>query len=342
VIEGDPGKIRQVLLNLLSNAAKFTQAGRIELRATCSALEQGAIMIAIAVRDTGVGIAPDDLERIFDAFDQAAVGARSGGTGLGLTISRSFARLMRGDLTVESTKGLGSTFTFTFQARATSSAVRTTEERALAFRLAQDQTPVRVLIVDDEPVNRALLEDLLSGIGLEPRSASSGEAALTLHASWQPQVVLMDLRMEGMDGFQTTRRLRASGSTAVIIALTASAFTEVEHDARAAGADDFLRKPYRESELLVKIAERLGLRYSFEPIAEAEPAAKVVVDDLSRLIAALPHDLIAQLREATIQARPERIELLTRRAAQHSEAAAAQINALVRRFDYDALLSALG
>jgi CheY-like chemotaxis protein len=198
----------------------------------------------------------------------------------------------------------------------------------------------RVLIVDDEPLNGELMKDLLSGMAFDVRAVESGSAALSLHADFLPELVLMDLRMQGMDGFETTRRLRAAGSTAFIIAFTASVLTEAEQEALAAGADDFVRKPYRESELLVKIARALKLPHGSEPLAAAGASASLSAP-LSELIAQLPSELIAQLRVAVVQARRERIERLIEQAATHSGPAAAQLGALARQFQYETLLSAL-
>ena len=258
-------------INLLSNAAKFTERGRIVVRASSHPIAQDRHSVVISVADTGPGIAPENIHRIFEAFDQAESVVRTGGTGLGLTISRNFAHLMRGDLTVESVVGKGSVFTFSFEAGAAS----TTDAPAgtthpIPLRLAPNQLPPKVLIVDDVPTNRRLLEDLLSGIGFQIRTASNGAEAIDAHDAWSPDLVLMDLRMPGISGLETVRRLRAGGSTAVIFAVTASGLADAETEARNAGVDDFVRKPYREVDLLATIGERLGVHYIY---SSSEPRA---------------------------------------------------------------------
>ena len=160
---GDAGKVRQVVINLLSNAVKFTNDGRVDVRACSRAVAGDRHVVAIAVEDTGPGIEPGNLTRIFDAFDQADSTARIGGTGLGLTISLNFARLMHGDLVVESTPGKGSVFTFSFEAAgAAIDAVPARIAHPMPTGLVPNQPDWKVLIVDDEPTNRDLLDELLS------------------------------------------------------------------------------------------------------------------------------------------------------------------------------------
>ena len=252
----DSGKVKQILINLVSNAIKFTKQGSIRVTASARPRADGQLLVEIVVADTGIGIAPVDVARMFQPFQQLEPGARAGGTGLGLTISRTHARLMRGDLTVESTQNAGSTFTFTFEARSVDS----------ALKLPRITTPVtlpaqaKVLIVDDVQHNRDLLEELLAKASFETRIAADGPRALALHADWSPDLVLMDLRMPDMDGLEAIRQMRAAGSKAAIGVLTASALAADEPDALANGADFFMRKPYDERELFKQIARVLGDR----------------------------------------------------------------------------------
>ena len=224
---GDAGKVRQVLINLLSNAVKFTTSGRVAVRASSRVAAGDQHVVAIAVEDTGPGIEPRNLRRIFDAFDQADSTVRIGGTGLGLTISRNFARLMHGDLVVESTPGKGSVFTFSFEAAgAAIDAVPARVAHPIPTGLAPDQPDWKVLIVDDVPTNRDLLDELLSRVGFSTRTAASAEEAIVVHDEWRPDLVLMDLRMPGMGGLEGIRRLRQSGSKAAIFSVTASGLAE--------------------------------------------------------------------------------------------------------------------
>ena len=264
---------------------------------------------------------------------------RIGGTGLGLTISRNFARLMNGDLVVESTPGKGSVFTFSFEAAAAAiDAVPGRIAHPMPTGLESDQPAWKVLIVDDVPTNRDLLDELLSRLGFPTRMAASAEEAIVVHDEWRPDLVLMDLRMPGIGGLEGIRRLRQSGSKAAIIAVTASGMADAESEARAAGVDAFVRKPYREGELLAAIGERLGVCYVYGSSVH-RPPVRVNRDatrrsTLSQRLSSLPPALIDQLREAAIEGRAKRLESLADLVGQHSEGVSAEVRALARDFQY--------
>jgi PAS domain S-box-containing protein len=246
---GDGGKVEQILINLVSNAAKFTRQGSICVAATWSAVAEAAALVEVVVADTGIGIAEPDLARMFQPFEQLEGGARAGGTGLGLAISLAYARLMGGDLSVESAPGSGSKFKFTFMAKL-AGPERARESLAPPRPFASNgATRWKVLIVDDMDVNRDVVAEVL-GNAFETRTAADGTAAISIHADWCPDVVLMDLRMPGMNGLEAISRLRAAGSRAAIGALTAGAFGNDEREALRAGADFFMRKPFDARELL--------------------------------------------------------------------------------------------
>ena len=301
----------------------------------------------MAVEDTGPGIGPEHLTRIFDAFDQADSTARVGGTGLGLTISRDFARLMQGDLVVETTPGTGSVFTFSFEAAAAAAeSVPGRVAHQVPTGLASGQPAVKVLIVDDVATNRDLLDELLSPLGFVTRTAASAEDAIEIHDEWQPQLVLMDLRMPGMGGLEGTRRLRQGGSTAAIVAVTASGMTDA--DARGARR--------RRGRLRAEAVPRSGAARGHRRAAGRPLRLRIVgrraggpgvVRDaewrsaLSQRFGSLPPDLIDQLREAAIEGRARRLEALADQVRLHSEDLSAEVRALARDFDYDALVSAL-
>ncbi len=202
-----------------------------------------------------------------------------------------------------------------------------------------------MLIVDDAPTNRDLLDELLSRLGFSTRTAASAEEALVVHDDWRPDLVLMDLRMPGMGGLEGIRRLRKSGSKATIVSVSASGLAETEKEAREAGVDAFVRKPYREDALLAVIGERLGVRYVYGSSVPPPPGRAnrdaAGRSTLSQRLSSLPPALIEQLREAAIEGRPKRLESLADQVGQHSEEVSAEIRALVRNFQYDSLVSAL-
>lgn len=273
-VSTDSNKLRQVLINLLGNAIKFTQKGSVTLRVSVvssnkqqTTNNQQQTTITFEVSDTGVGIAPAELDTIFDAFVQTQAGRVSHeGTGLGLTITRKFVQLMGGDMTVKSTLGQGSTFSFEIRVRlANAWEVQPTQTQQQAIGLAGGQPPYRILVADDQPENRLVLVKLLTQLGLEVREAKNGQEAVTLWQQWQPHLIWMDIRMPLMDGYAATEQIRSSveGQSTIIIALTAQASNSDRTLALKAGCNDYVTKPFQEETLFAKMAEHLGLQYLY-------------------------------------------------------------------------------
>ncbi|MGI0487336.1 PAS domain S-box protein [Pantanalinema rosaneae CENA516] len=280
----DANKLRQILINLLNNAIKFTQSGDVTLRVSGDRdVQDGGdrsnafasspqITLLFEVIDTGVGIAVEELTTIFDAFTQAQAGRVSlEGTGLGLTISQRLVRLMGGEITVCSQINQGSTFRFSIPVRvATVIETPAQLEQRQVIGLAPEQPAYRILVVDDQATNRQMLVKLLTAIGLEVQAATDGETAIAIWQQWQPQLIWMDLRMPGMDGYATIQAMRATerlqpdtAPKTVIIALTAQASTVDRDRALAIGCDDFMSKPLQDTEIFSKMATHLGLEYLY-------------------------------------------------------------------------------
>ena len=270
------------------------------------------------IEDTGEGIAPDQLPSLFEPFRQTASGIKAQeGTGLGLSISRQFVRLMGGDMRVESVAGQGTLFAFEVRiapAELAEMAAAPAERHVIG--IAPDpathstssgqagsgpatQPEYRMLVVDDKRENRWLLVEWLQSAGFTVREAANGQEAIEIWEAWSPQMIWMDVRMPILDGYEATRRIKASlrGQATVIIALTASAFEHEQEIVRAAGCDDVVRKPVREATIFAKIAEHLGVGFIYEdpqPHAIAERATELRPEDL----AALPAEWLAELRQA--------------------------------------------
>ena len=285
-------------------------------------------------------------ETVLDCFETALqqVSVRAGAA-LTADVTLQVSRLMQGDLVVESTTGKGSVFTFSFEAAA--EAIEAVPGRVLhpiPTGLDPQQPACKVLIVDDVATNRDLLDELLARLGVLTRSSASAEEAIVAHDEWHPDLVLMDLRMPGMNGLEAIRLLRARGSGAAIIAVTASGLADSENEAREAGADAFVRKPYREGQLLSVIGAQLNIRYVYDSL-ELQPMVAsrdtVRYSTLSQRLSGLPSALIEQLRDAAIEGRARRLESLADQARQHSEEVSEEIRALARDFQYDVLVSAL-
>ena len=330
----DGRHLRQVLFNLLGNAVKFTPAG--EVRLTVDAVEgPGPSGLRFAVRDTGMGIEPENLSRIFDAFGQTSAGAAAGGTGLGLTISRRLVRSMGGDLAVESTQGVGSVFWFTVPTASVEEHLAAAGDSAVPgidARLPAGEH-LTALVADDNTVNRRVLASLLASAGVRVITASSGREAVDLAIKLQPDVVLMDRRMNDLDGFEATRRIHASSATArmPVIAVSASAFGDVREAARNAGCVDFIPKPIRAEVLFAKLQHHLGVRF------ESARNGRITAEDLPG--AALPSRIAARLREALAVGDVTTLEKIARdvRNAPGGSVIASRIAALTREFDFEGL-----
>jgi PAS domain S-box-containing protein len=351
MVWADESRMRQVLINLLGNAVKFTEAGSVSLRAAGKMVEEGArcgrVALTIEVTDTGPGIAASDCERIFAPFEQSAAGMLTeGGTGLGLAISREFARMMGGDIQLESQVGRGSTFRFLAYMETCDALPpnQTHVPGAQVTRLAPDQGPCRVLVVDDQEPNRRLLTRILSGVGISVREADNGETALAEVGRWRPQVVLMDMVMPRMDGYESTRRITelANGQETAVIAVTASAFQEERNKILAAGAVDVIRKPFREDELFAALEHYAGFRFVYgHAPAEGLPneAANSEDEEIApERIAALPSSLRSRIHDATLSADPDRLVGLFGEVGAADPGLAPLLNHLLDEFEYDRLL----
>jgi CheY-like chemotaxis protein len=273
-IKADEGKIRQVLINLVGNAVKFTQFGQIALHVNLEQRAADRLWMSARVEDTGSGITDLEQQKLFEPFSQAKRGLNTvGGTGLGLAISRKCARLMGGDVTVTSNPGSGSIFYFAapIERGDAAVAVRQAVPRRIIGIRAGTIAP-RILVVDDQLENRDWLIKLLTSIGFSVKGVDNGSAAIRDWQEWNPQLILMDVHMPVMDGLEATRRIKAEprGKETAIVILTASAMEEDRRDVSQSGADDFLGKPCREEELLGKMGALLRIAYDYEEISEAE------------------------------------------------------------------------
>jgi signal transduction histidine kinase/ActR/RegA family two-component response regulator len=246
IIVGDPTRLSQILHNLLSNALKFTEAGDVRLSVSAERLDPSRARVAFSVTDSGPGIAPADLERLFQPFTQldASSTRRFGGTGLGLAICRRLSNLMGGELTVVSRVGEGSCFTLVAEFEVRAWAAPRVESVATAD--TRQGEALRVLVVEDHPVNRMIIEAWLASAGHETAAAENGALALEVAARQKFDLILMDVNMPVMDGLTATRELRGGDTlnqgTAVVV-LSASARAEDHQAGLAAGADAYLNKP---------------------------------------------------------------------------------------------------
>ena len=263
VLNGDFGRLRQVIVNLVGNAIKFTEQGEIALHARAVSPSGNDVVLQFSITDTGVGIPPEKLQSIFDAFSQADSSAtrKYGGTGLGLTISRRLVQMMRGDLWVESKLGMGSTFHFTAHMKKADSQ----EAEIGAIAAPETLRDVKVLAVDDNPTNRRILEGMLVRWEMKTTSVSSAEEALRAiedaDASGRPfRLILTDANMPSMSGFDLAERIRVKPEHSSLVLLMLTSFDQKGDAARCRklGVAAYLVKPIRQSELRETIARALG------------------------------------------------------------------------------------
>jgi len=282
---GDAGRIRQILLNLVSNAVKFTSAGEIVVSTQCVSRDDRQATVEWTVGDTGIGIAHDKIGSLFVNFVQAdnSINRRFGGSGLGLAISKRLVEQMGGEIKVASTLGQGSTFSFRLTLPVAEQVVAPEQNdqavyAALTARIAAFGRPLRMLIVDDNPTNRLVAARMLKDFEIQTDTACDGTEAVTAANRFNFDLILMDVRMPEMDGLQATRVIRSHGATPAvpIIAFTANAFPEDIEACRGAGMNDFVVKPARKKAMIEAILRALpepALKADAPPVHAAPPLA---------------------------------------------------------------------
>lgn len=358
LVTGDEGKLRQVLLNLLSNAFKFTESGRIVVRTAWA--DQRAMF---EVEDTGVGIAPEEMSRLFEAFVQTQAGLKTQeGTGLGLVISRNFARLMGGDITVISQVGKGTTFRVEISLpRMNTAIIRSTPDLGRVVRVASGQRVFKMLVVDDSWENRTVLSQLLESVGFEVVTARNGREAITCWQIVHPDVVWLELDMPELNGYETARAIRRLEQASVVnrhpsleppnrdqtilVALSASVFEQDREAILNAGFQEFIAKPYREAVIFGAMAQYLGVMYEYEsPEITAERDSKsresTKLIDWANHLMALPSALVSQLRETLVVGDTVAALQLTEDIRQMNPLLADEVERMVRSYKFDELLDA--
>jgi PAS domain S-box-containing protein len=342
-VKADEGMLRQVLINLLGNAIKFTKRGQVRLKVSLVRKVDLRLWLSACVEDTGIGISAMEREWLFQPFTQSrsALNTREG-TGLGLAISREYARLMGGDITVESTPGQGSAFTFEIPIERGNAEVATRPmgARRVAGVRAGQKTPT-ILVVDDQFDNRDWLIKFLRILGFDVKSANNGEESILRWLEWSPQLILMDVHMPVMDGLEATRRIKASpgGKETIVVVLTASTMESERLAAMESGIDEFIAKPCDENELLEKIRKQLKIEYDYEENAgndagSVSEAPEIAAERLGKL----PHTLLEQLRDAAQMGDKSRMgNLILKLSALGDCESAKQLQGMIDRYEYDGL-----
>ena len=347
-IATDEQKLRQVLINLLGNGIKFTEQGGVRLRVSHH-MESARVRLVFEVEDTGIGISAEGLSNLFDPFVQTESGWRSQqGTGLGLSISQKFVQLMGGDIQVESTFGQGSRFTFAILAdpvRSGDIAPSSLPRRIIG--VAPDRPNYSMLVVDDIAENRLLLIRLLAPAGFELLEAETGEEALSLWQMHHPDLVWMDIRMATMDGYETTRRIReletlenVPEKKTVIVALTASAFSQKRELVFAAGCDDFVAKPFQEETIWKTIAKHLPIEYEYEalPIQEDSEPDLVSLSVSREQLQMMPAEWLAAFHKFALSGDDDALMESIEQMPQSDRRLIATLKDLVHNFQFSTLV----
>ena len=337
-LRSDEKLLRQILINLIGNAIKFTEQGAVSLSVEYREEQKLTFIVA----DTGVGIAAEELTKLFQPFVQTSSGQRSvSGTGLGLSLSRRMIESLGGSIRVDSILGEGSRFVFDIVAERVTTADKpaTLQRQIIGLKTEHD---VRILIVDDHADNRQLLRQLLQMVGFAVRTAVNGQQAIEAWRQWRPALIWMDLRMPVMDGVTATRRIReeslASAESPIIIALTASIFTEEEPELLAQGFDAIVRKPFKEDIIFAAIARHLAVEYRYSQLSD--DIENEMDMDLSNIkIANQPEEWYQALTEACQQADYFRLQDLIEELPTQQSQLAARMKRLLADYDYEALHS---
>ncbi|MEB3291086.1 MAG: ATP-binding protein [Leptolyngbya sp.] len=349
MINADERKLRQVLINLVGNAIKFTKQGQVTLRVqplAPSASTEGELWIQIDVEDTGPGIAPEEIPLLFKAFSQTALGrASQEGTGLGLRISDQFVHLMGGTIAVQSRVGEGTQFRVTVPVQPAEEGVQVAPaDTRIPIGIDPFSPEWRLLIVDDQPSNRALLNRFLTDLGFSVREASNGQEAIEQWETWRPNLIWMDMRMPVMDGYAATRHIKAhlKGQATAIVALTASIFESDRQLVLDAGCDDFVRKPFQQVVIVEKLIQHLGVEFVYAdpeqdplPTPKPPPAQPLSAESL----AVLPAEWRDQLYRYATQADQAAMQALIDDLPEEQSHLRQALTDYVENFQFDKILT---
>jgi signal transduction histidine kinase/CheY-like chemotaxis protein len=355
-VKADVGKLRQILINLLDNAVKFTDRGEVTIRCSSEPTDESPNLcqIVIEVEDTGPGIDLERKAKIFEPFVREADESIRKGSGLGLSICQAYAHLMGGALEVESELGNGALFRLRLPAEITDEydAATSAADKPRITGLASSQSTVRILVVDDNRENMLLLTSLLEEVGFSVLEASNGQEAVETFEKESPDFIWMDMRMPVMDGYEATSRIRSlpGGEAVKIVAITASAFKQQRSDILAAGCDEVVYKPFKDNEVFEVMAQLLDIEYRYEKYdrqylykEEGEEAArKERVDLTQEMLADLPGELLQELREATLALNREASLEVIARSAEHAPDTANDLQKLINSFQIGLIRDLLG
>ncbi|MDM8530461.1 response regulator [Anaerolineales bacterium HSG25] len=364
-IHTDEMKLRQVLINLLSNAIKFTKKGHVAIRISLdneanAEADESTSRLVVIIEDTGYGISPDEINKLFEAFVQTKSGQNAQiGTGLGLPISQKFVEMMGGTIAVQSPAveiiplppdvGPGSTFTFDIKVKIVDHA-NVVEKGQLrqVVALKPNQPEYRILVVDDKWTNRQLLVQLLEPFGFALKEASNGQKAIEIWEKWHPHLIWMDIRMPIMDGYEATRQIKAKQAQnqhnpkTVIIALTAGVLREDEPLVLEAGCDDIVYKPFQETGIFELMDKHIGVKYIYKQENTSTSRTYTDISDpayIKSRLSLISPDLLAILEQVVVRIDMELIAETILKIHDYDHVLARQLTKLADNFEYEKILS---
>jgi CheY-like chemotaxis protein len=345
-IRSDPRRIRQLLVNLIGNAIKYTEKGSVNVRLDGKRFDDHRrMLLGLEVEDTGIGIAPQDQARIFEPFIQAGGASDQQGVGLGLSICRQVVNMMGGTIAVRSTPGEGSLFTVEVPVTPVEESDHgpaKEDNYTQLLSLVPGQPEYRILLVEDKKENWLLLQRLLEDAGFKVQVADDGFRGIEMFRTWKPHLIWMDLRLPGMSGIEAARQIRTlpGGRQVKIVALTASAFAQQREEVLAAGLDDFVRKPFRREEIFDCMARHLGANYSYR-----EFESNVVIDSVAvsftESLAALPQELRKELSDVLVRLDPKPIAKVIERVSEYDGKLADVLGSYAKQYAYTPIFNAL-
>ena len=337
----DDSKLRQIFINLIGNAIKFTDDGGIIIRTRLEKKGADTNFLFVEIEDTGCGISVDEMSKIFTYFTQTSAGIKKGsGTGLGLALSRELAILMGGNISVSSEVGKGSVFVFNVEIKEGASEIFEQQIAKRVIGLDKDQKKFLVLVVEDNNENLQIVVTLLKMVGFDTIEATNGREAIEKFELWSPDLILMDLRMPVMNGYEATHQIRLTekGFHTPIIALTANTLEEDRKLIEIHGIQGFIGKPFHENELFGTIGRILGLRYIYEEKAPVYQVIRSLSDeDISRDTDKLEDSLRSEMLDALDVADIKLFIKLIRGVEQVSLDLAFHLKSLAENYDYDHL-----
>lgn len=340
-VKTDEQKLKQILINLLGNALKFTEQGKVEcfIHHQLSELDPESHVLYFNVKDTGPGIPVHLQATLFEPFTQNPLTReRYGGTGLGLSICKKFVQLMGGEISLESQEGQGASFQFYIPVSLGDKGHNPKKAPEHVVRIAPDQPSYRVLVVDDHPDNRLFLMKLLQSIGFEVREAVNGQEAIILNSNWKPHLIWMDLQMPVLNGIQATQQIKSESNPPTIIALTAQAFAEDEERSLAFGFDDYVSKPCNETTIFSKIAQHIGVIYEYGDSNRERLSQSRIPLRIDHL-AEMPLPWVQQLHAATLNLDEKSLVTLIEGIPIEAQALRSTLEDLISNYRFDIIMT---